>query len=133
MIVRSLLVLTFCLFLLSGTARADLAGFIAEVNAGYTGDIGSFSDQLAGRFLTPDDQLSMVVLAVDTPADAVISLWIEEQTRLPIDRILQQYQQLPSRDWQVILDRLGFASEPELARQLAGGEFGWNLQVAGFR
>jgi len=130
MSVRSLPLVILCLLLFSGLAQASLETFVADVNAGYTGDIGQFRQQLLGRFPVNDVQLDMVVLSVDSPADAVICLWVAEQSRLRVDKVLQRYQQCRTLGWEAVLTALGFDRDSELSRSLQRGAFAWRRQVA---
>lgn len=133
MSVRILLVATLCVLFCSGVARADLNLFMADVNAGYTGDISHFQQRLAGRFAVNDKQLQMVTMAVDSPADAVVCLWIAEQSRSPLSLVLQRYQQLRTKGWGAVLSGLGISRDSGLTRTLLRGDLDWNRQVAGLR
>jgi len=133
MSVHVLLLAALCTFLIPGIARADLDSFMSAVNAGYTRDTTDFQARLADRFAASDSQLRLVVLSVDSPADAVISLWIAEQARLPIGRVLQYYQQFKPQGWDEILRSLGLQTDSGTLDALQRGDLGWFRQLAAVR
>jgi len=133
MALRTLLFAALCTLLCSGTARADLKSFMTTVNASYTGDLANFQDRLASRFAIADSRLEMVILSVDSPADAVICLWVAEQTRIPVGKVLQSYQQLKSRGWKAIVRGLGLQPQSDTIQALDRGDLDWDRQVIAFR
>lgn len=117
--------------IVSGTARADLKSFMSGINASYPGDVAGFHDRLTTRFEQPGTDLERVVLAVDTPADAVVSLWLAEQSDLPVDAVLQSYQQERPGGWLAILRSLELSMESGTVKALYRGELDWYPQVVG--
>jgi hypothetical protein len=128
---RTLLLAIICTLFLSGIAHADLQNFITSVNTRYTTDVHSFQAQLADRFSTPPAELRMVIFSVDSPADAVVSLWLHEQSRLPIGKVLQYYQLQKQHDWNEIAAELGLSVDSALLTALQQGDLDWGQQVAG--
>lgn len=126
-----LLLTAFCTLCLSGVAHADLETFITDVNASYAVDTHGFQDQLVDRFAMSDARFRMVVLTVDSPADAVVTLWLHEQFQLPLSRILHCYQARGPQGWDRVLSELGIAGDSAVLRSLQSGELDWHRQVAG--
>jgi len=128
--VRSLLIAALCSLFIPGIANADLESFISEVNTSYSANANGFQARLADRFAVSDSKLKLVVLSVDNPADAVVSLWIEEQSRLPIGQVLQYYQQLKQQGWKAIVTSLGLSMETGTLAALQRGDLGWHLDIS---
>jgi hypothetical protein len=128
---RSLLLSLFCTLFLAGVAHADLQNFITSVNTSYSSDVSGFRARLADRFDAPAAELRMVIFSVDSPADAVVSLWLQEQSRLPIGKVLHCYQSQKQHDWKAIAAELGLSVDSALLNALQEGDLDWSQQVAG--
>lgn len=126
-----LLLTALCILCLSGVAHADLDAFITDVNNSYQADTRGFQDRLVDRFAISDARLRMVVFSVDSPADAVVTFWIQEQFQLPVSRILHCYQARGPQGWNGVLAELGIAIDSAALRSLQNGELDWHRQVAG--
>lgn len=128
---RAVLLIALCFLALPGFANADLQNFMNHVNTGYSTDAGDFQAGLANRFPVPDVTRRMVILSVDSPADAVVCLWLHEQFDVPVSQVLQFYRQQKQHDWTSIVANLGFTMNSVTLQTLQRGAIDWHPQVAG--
>ena len=127
---RAVLLIALCLLALPGFAYADLQNFMNHVNTSYSADAAAFQAGLANRFQVTDVTRRMVILSVDSPADAVICFWLHEQFDVPVSQVLQFYQKQKHHDWTVIATNLGLNVDFELLQTLQRGEIDWQPQLA---
>jgi len=128
---RAALLIALCFLALPGFAHADLHNFMTHVNSSYSTDAAAFRASLANRFPVTDATRQMVVLSVDSPADAVVCFWLHEQFDLPVSKVLQFYRQQEQHDWPSIVANLGLTMKSETLQILQRGEIEWQPQVAG--
>jgi len=127
---RAILLIALGFLVLPGLAHADLQHFLNNVNTSYNDDVASFQTSLAKRFPATDVTRRMVILSVETPADAVVSFWLHEQLGLPVSEVLQHYQQ-QQHDWQAIATSLGLDLDSTALQALQRGDIEWQPQLAG--
>jgi len=122
----ALFLLLFSL-LFSGIAQADLQYFMLDANTGYSSSVADFRARLADRFPASGAELKRVILSVDSPADAVVSLWLHEQFCIPIGKVLQSYQLQKQNGWYAILADLGLSMD---SAELNALQATWDAQIA---
>lgn len=128
---RAVLLIALGFLILPGLAHADLQHFLSNVNTSYDDDVVSFQTSLAKRFPATDVTRRMVILSVDTPADAVVSFWLHEKLDLPVSEVLQHYQEQQQHDWEAIATSLGLDLDSTALQALQRGDIEWQPQLAG--
>lgn len=128
---RAVLLIALGFLILPGFAHADLQHFLTDVNTSYHDDVVGFQSSLADRFPATDVTRRMVILSVDSPADAVVSFWLHEQFDVPVSRVLQFYQQHQQHDWETIVTSLGLDVDSAALQALQRGDLEWQPQLAG--
>jgi len=88
-------------------ARADLDGFLRNVNIQARTDMRSFSVRVAAQFGIPEAQVVAIVNRVDSPADVFMVFQIGHWTGRPHEEVIGTYNASKGKGWGVIARRLG--------------------------
>ncbi|MBW2503712.1 MAG: hypothetical protein JRE16_03980 [Deltaproteobacteria bacterium] len=100
----------FCCLLLIvwiGTAHADLDLYIEKLNVSARADLGNYKAKLGVRFEISNSQLEILFKSVETPAEVAVLLWLGEESRTPIDSVLNVYHHHKTDGWGSMAKRLG--------------------------
>ena len=114
-----------------GIAHADLNAYIRDLNISAQGDVGGYKAKLVARFGTSNSQLEVVFRSVKSPADVAIVLWLGEQSRQPIDRVLDVYRANKTHGWGTMAKSLGIKPGSPAFHDLKKGNI--QLSFAGSR
>ena len=101
------LALAFSLLWPVQSSALELDSFLGEINVSAHADLGSFRADLSATFGVSSHEVEGLFEVLDSPADVYITLRIGEVARVPIARVLTQYQANKSRGWGVIAKNLG--------------------------
>jgi hypothetical protein len=107
MFIRTVQLALCFILLIVGSAHADLNAYIRDLNVSVQGDVGGYKAKLEARFGTSSSQLEIVFRSVNSPADVAIVLWLGEQSRQPIDRVLEVYRANKAHGWGSMAKSLG--------------------------
>ena len=90
-------------------ARADLNGFLRNVNIQAKTDMRSFSVRVAAQFGIPEAQVVAVINSkrVDSPADVFMVFQIGQWSGRPYEEVIGTYNAGKGKGWGVIARRLG--------------------------
>ena len=124
--------LSLCFILLTaGLAHADLNAYIRDLNISAQGDVGGYKAKLEARFGTSNAQLEAVFRSVKSPADVAIVLWLGEQSRQPIDRVLEVYRVNKTHGWGSMAKSLGIKPGSPAFHDLKKGNIQLSLADSG--
>ncbi len=107
---KSKLLAAALFFLIAGFAagaRADLDGFLRNVNIQARTDMRSFSVRVAAQFGIPEAQVVAVVNRVDSPADVFMVFQIGQWSGRPYEEVIGTYRASKGKGWGVIARSLG--------------------------
>ncbi len=90
-------------------ARADLDGFLRNVNIQARTDMRGFSLRVAAQFGIPEAQVVAVINSkrVDSPADVFMVFQIGQWSGRPYEEVIGTYNASKGKGWGVIARRLG--------------------------
>ncbi len=88
-------------------ARADLDGFLRNVNIQARTDMRSFSVRVAAQFGIPEAQVVAVVNRVDSPADVFMVFQIGQWSGRPYEEVIGTYKASKGKGWGAIARSLG--------------------------
>jgi len=108
---------------LPGVARADLDGFLRQLNVQATADMGKYSVQLAAQFGVPQAQVTAIIRKVDSPADAFMCLQLGQMTRKNPETVVQTYQNHKGKGWGAIAKEMGIKPGSPEFHALKRGDF----------
>lgn len=106
---RELIRLSLCLLAagFAAGARADLDGFLRDVNVQARTDMHGFSLRIAAQFGVPEAQVQAVITRVDGPADVFMVFQIGHWTGTPPGEIVGVYHTSKGKGWGAIARQLG--------------------------
>jgi len=107
---KSKLLAAALFFLIAGFAagaRADLDGFLRNVNIQARTDMRSFSVRVAAQFGIPEAQVVAVVNRVDSPADVFMVFQIGQWSGRPYEEVIGTYNRSKGKGWGAIARSLG--------------------------
>lgn len=107
MYTRIYIFLLCAMFISAGTANADLNACIKDLNVSAQGNIGGYKAKLESRFGATNSQIEIVLSSVESPGDAAIVFWLGEQTRQPLNTVLNVYRSQKSQGWGTMAKSLG--------------------------
>lgn len=99
--------LTTVLTGMSSVARADLNGFLRNVNNQALTDIRNFNDMLSRQFGIPVPDVEAIVRSVPDPADAFMIFQLGEMAHVAPAVVLQKYQRNKGQGWGRLAQDLG--------------------------
>lgn len=88
-------------------ARADLDGFLRNVNVQARTDMHGFGLRVAAQFGVPEAQVQAVITRVDSPADVFMVFQIGRWTGRPPGEVVGVYHTSKGRGWGAIARQLG--------------------------
>jgi len=88
-------------------ARADLDGFLRNVNIQARTDMRSFSVRVAAQFGIPEALVVAVVNRVDSPADVFMVFQIGQWSGRPYEEVIGTYKASKGKGWGAIARSLG--------------------------
>lgn len=112
-------------------AHADLDGYLKELDIRARADFGDFKAQVGAHFGVPAPDLDLVFKGVLTPADAVICLWLGQQSGRPYDVVMREYRARKGQGWGALAQSLGIKPGSPQFKALKAGELGWKPGPAG--
>jgi hypothetical protein len=108
-------------------AQADINAYIHDLNVSVQGDIGGYKAKLATRFGVSGAQVEVVFRDVGSPAEAAVVFWLGEQSRQPIDRVLEVYRSQKGRGWGGVAKSLGIKPGSAAFHALKRGDIPFSL------
>ncbi|TLM65584.1 MAG: hypothetical protein FDZ69_09475 [Deltaproteobacteria bacterium] len=115
----------------SSLAYADLDAYLKELDIHARADFGDFRAQVEAHFGVPAPDLDLVFKGVFDPADAVICLWLGQQSRQPYDVVMREYRANKGKGWGVVAQRLGIKPGSAQFKALKAGDLGWSPRAHG--
>lgn len=132
---KKLLVASAILFLTfiipTGSAHADLEGFLSDLNRQAKADLNNFSIKLSAQFGVPLLQVKVVMDKVDTAADAFMCLQLGRMTNKQPEIVVQTYTNNKGKGWGVIAKELGIKPGSEEFHALKRGDFTFTGEPGG--
>ncbi|NJC89192.1 MAG: hypothetical protein FIB02_11790, partial [Desulfuromonas sp.] len=114
------------IILLSTTlAHADLDLYLQNLSVSAQADFGDFRAQVGAHFGASDRDLDLVFRGVYEPADAVICLWLGQQSHRPYDVVMREYSANRKKGWGALAQSLGIKPGSPQFHELKRGELGW--------
>lgn len=110
----------------AGAAHANLNAFIQSLNVSAAANIGDFRTRLGVQYGASGPTLNLVMRSVDRPADAAVILWLGQQSRQPIQRVLRVYRSRKRQGWGAIARDLGIKPGSAAFHALKAGNLGWS-------
>ncbi len=104
-------------------ARADLNGFMSDLNVQARADMNGFAAKLSTQFGIPGAQVSAIIGTVKQPADAFMVFQVGQMAHQPTDRVVAVYQAKRGKGWGVIAKELGIKPGSPEFHALKRGEF----------
>jgi len=101
------LVLVALLLVPGAATAADLDGFLGEIDVRARADLGSFKTDLRVAFGVSDGKVDGLFAVMSRPSDVYMCLRLGEVTRLPVDRVVEEYEHGKARGWGAIAKNLG--------------------------
>jgi hypothetical protein len=98
-----------CLFLtgLPSVSRADLDGFLSNLNVQAQADLPGFKAKLSAQFGVPMPRIETIVSQVRLPGDAFMCLELGRMANKPPETVVQTYQRGKGKGWGVLAKELG--------------------------
>ena len=103
-------ILLFCcltLFSLASVARADLDGFLANLNIQAQADLPGFKAKISAQFGVSAPKVEAVFAQVGNPADTFMTFQLCQMARKQPEAVLQTYRTSKNKGWGVIAKELG--------------------------
>ena len=88
-------------------ARADLNGFLSNLNVQAQADLPGFQVKIGTQFGIPLPQVQTVMRTVEKPADAFMVFQLGQMSSKPPETVVQTYQANRAKGWGVIAHELG--------------------------
>lgn len=106
---RSLVLFSLAAILLgvSSVARADLNGFLKDVNIQARADMENFTIKLSKQFNISDADVRLIIKASTNPADAFMILQIGQMAHAEPMTVLKKYQDNKGKGWGVLAREMG--------------------------
>ena len=106
---RTLVMFSLAAMLLgvSFVARADLNGFLKDVNIQAQADMKNFSVRLSKQFGVSEPDVQLIIKAVSKPADAFMILQIGQMAHADHMAVLQKYQHNQGKGWGRLAQDMG--------------------------
>lgn len=124
--IRQRLVMALAIVLLSTTcAYADLSLYLDQLSVSARADLGDFRAQVGAHFGVSDRDLDLVFRGVVGPEDAVICLWLGQQSGRPYDVVMREYRAKRGKGWGALAQSLGIKPGSPAFKRLKNGEIGW--------
>lgn len=118
--------MTLAIVLFSTTfAHADLTAYLNNLEVVAQADLGDFKAQAAAHFGASSQDLDLVFRGVATPGDAVLCLWLGQQSRRPYDVVMREYHANKKKGWGAMAQSLGIKPGSAEFKALKRGELGW--------
>jgi hypothetical protein len=108
---------------LPGVARADLDGFLQNLNVQAKVDMGKYSIKLATQFGVPQAQVTAIIGKTESPADAFMVLQLGHMSNRDPDTVLRTYQGNKGKGWGAIAHELGIKPGSPEFHALKRGDF----------
>jgi hypothetical protein len=105
--VKSMLVISVLLLLLSSVAAAGDFDWIKDLNIQAEADPPGFRARLGVRFNIGDVEIKTVLKNVEKPADAYMVLRLGEMSNQPTNYVVSQYKLNRGKGWGVLAKSLG--------------------------
>lgn len=128
---RKLWVALTILLLSASLAHADLDQYLQDLNVSARADLGDFKVQVGAHFGVPAPDLDLVFRGVFDPADAVICLWLGQQSHRPYDVVIREYRARKGQGWGALAQSLGIKPGSSAFRALKAGNLGLPQFAAG--
>jgi hypothetical protein len=103
----AVVVLAFALLIPVPASALDLDSFLGEINVTARADLGSFRADLSATFGVSSREVDGLFRVLGSPADVYMSLRIGEVTKVPMYRVVAEYQANKNKGWGVIARNLG--------------------------
>lgn len=129
LIASAILVLTF--IIPTGSAHADLEGFLSDLNRQAKVDLNNFSIKLSAQFGVPLPQVKAVMDKVETAADVFMCFQLGRMTNKQPEIVVQTYNKNKGKGWGVIAKELGIKSGSEEFHALKRGDFTFTGEPGG--
>lgn len=108
-------------------ARADLDGFLANLNIRAQADLPGFKAGLSAQFGVPLPRVEAVFTQVSAPADVFMTLQLGQMARKQPEAVLQTYKVSKNKGWGAMAKELGIKPGSAAFKALKRG----NLQYTG--
>jgi len=106
-------------------AHADLDVYLDNLNVSARADFGDFRAQVGAHFGVGDRDLDLVFQGVVDPGDAVICLWLGQQSHRPYDVVMREYRTHKGKGWGALAQSLGIKPGSAEFKRLKSGDLGW--------
>jgi hypothetical protein len=110
------------LLLLAAPARADLTGFMSNLNAKASVDLPGFQASISAQFNVPLPQVQATVQQVAKPADAFMVYQVAQYAAKPPATALQVYQANKTKGWGAIAQEMGIKPGSPEFHKLKNGD-----------
>lgn len=125
MLCRKIIMVLTLLLLSSSFAYADLDLYLEHLAVSAQADFGDFRAQVGAHFGASDRDLDMVFRGVYEPADAVLCLWLGQQSHRPYDVVMREYSANRKKGWGALAQSLGIKPGSAEFKALKAGNLGW--------
>lgn len=126
---KTLMLLFAFLMLCQATpARADLDGFLANLNIRAQADLPGFKAGLSAQFGVPLPRVEAVFAQVSTPADVFMTLQLGQMARKQPEAVLQTYKVSKSKGWGTMARELGIKPGSSAFHALKRGDLHYTGQ-----
>lgn len=123
---RKILIALSIVLLSSGFAFADLDMYLEHLAVSAQADFGDFRAQVGAHFGASDRDLDLVFKGVYEPADAVLCLWLGQQSHRPYDVVMREYRtHKKGKGWGALAQSLGIKPGSPAFKRLKSGDLGW--------
>jgi len=131
MLWRNLLVALTLILAAVTLAHADLDAYLNSLTVEATADLGHFQTGLAAHFGVPEPEVDLVLRTVTRPGDAALCLWLQKETRQPMEKVLHQYREQRGKGWGALAQSLGIKPGSDAFHALKRGDLGWQPEAGG--
>lgn len=104
---------------------ADLDDFLGRLNIQAQADMGAFSARISSHFGVPQVEVRGLLGRTDAPADAFMIFQLSRMTRLPVERVVQSYENGKGKSWGHLAQELGIKPGSPAFHALKSGDFGF--------
>ncbi len=130
---KKTLILLFALLVLcqATPARADLDGFLANLNIQARADLPGFKAGLSAQFGMPLPKVEAVFAQVSAPSDVFMTLQLGQMSRRQPEAVLQTYKVSKNKGWGAMAKELGIKPGSAAFKSLKNGDLQYTGHAAG--
>ena len=127
---KKTLILLFALLVLcqATPARADLDGFLANLNIQARADLPGFKAGLSAQFGVPLPKVEAVFAQVSAPADVFMTLQLGQMTRKQPETVLRSYKINKNKGWGAMAKERGIKPGSSAFHALKRGDLHYTGQ-----